>query len=180
MLRSTVATASAVHNRRASVVTVPRNGREGLAMRSSSCGCTKGMVNHNFSDAAREATGLELLASQSCAPCVLKHTAPLHSSHFCSNAKVAVALRLLCIDLLAQAQVLLRRGGIREGAFKCGDAKFLLFPTGYHTDPELCKPGTATPYVQNLNWDPKHAEHVPIHGMAEVRSRCLHPCSCVL
>lgn len=63
----------------------------------------------------------------------------------------------------------MRRGGIREGAFKCGDDRFILFPTGYHTDPELCKPGTATPYESNIEWDPKYAETIPIYGMAQVR-----------
>eukprot|EP00892_Ulva_mutabilis_P007818 jgi/Ulvmu1/5408/UM022_0203.1 len=69
-------------------------------------------------------------------------------------------------------QVLLRRGGIREGAFKCSDQnQFVLFPTGYHTDPELCKPGTATPYHQGLEWDPKHADSIPICGVAKAEDQ---------
>lgn len=69
--------------------------------------------------------------------------------------------------------MLLRRGGIREGPFKCGsDNAFVLFPTGYHTDPELCKPGTATPYHDSLDWDPKFADSVPIYGVAQVCSQC--------
>jgi hypothetical protein len=45
-------------------------------------------------------------------------------------------------------QILLRKGGIREGAFKPQAKNFLLFPTVFHTEEPLLKPGAAQRYQQ--------------------------------
>jgi hypothetical protein len=44
--------------------------------------------------------------------------------------------------------VLLRKGGIREPTFKPPSAEFLLFPTAFHAQGELLKPGIAERYQQ--------------------------------
>lgn len=40
-------------------------------------------------------------------------------------------------------QVLVRKGGIREPTFTPKTQRFLLFPTAFHTDAQLLKPGIA-------------------------------------
>lgn len=66
-------------------------------------------------------------------------------------------------------QCLIRRGGVREKAFQCPEGPFLLFPTGYHSTSELCKPGEARPYHNDdLMWDPKNSAQVPVKGYAVV------------
>ena len=45
--------------------------------------------------------------------------------------------------------MLLRKGGIREPSFKASrDARFLLFPTAFHTDKDLLQPAAAEALVQ--------------------------------
>lgn len=66
-------------------------------------------------------------------------------------------------------QCLIRRGGVREKAFECPKDPFLLFPTGFHSDSSLCKPGAAQPYYNDLMWDPKNAVQIPVKGYAVVR-----------
>jgi hypothetical protein len=43
----------------------------------------------------------------------------------------------------AAPQVLLRKGGIREPTFVPAARRFLLFPTAFHADAALLKPGVA-------------------------------------
>jgi hypothetical protein len=43
----------------------------------------------------------------------------------------------------AHAQVLVRKGGIREPTFTPKAQRFLLFPTAFHSDAQLLKPGIA-------------------------------------
>lgn len=45
-------------------------------------------------------------------------------------------------------QVLLRKGGIREPTFTPKATRFLLFPTAFHTDAQLLKPGVAEQFQQ--------------------------------
>lgn len=162
--------ASPTSIRCSSLAAVPRSGNRDKAMRSTGCRSTQGVVYHDLSDAAWKATGVVLAALCSCAPCVMVTVPGL------LNAWQLRGIGDICNDTTGShirccnVQVLLRRGGIREGAFNCRDAQFILFPTGYHTDPELCKPGTAIPYERDLEWDPRHADCIPIYGMAQVCS----------
>lgn len=58
---------------------------------------------------------------------------------------------------------------MREKAFQCPEGPFLLFPTGYHSNTSLCKPGEALPYQDDdLMWDPKNDVQVPLKGYAVV------------
>ena len=91
------------------------------------------------------------------------------------------ALRLCCHKRRrpahsARAQVLIRRGGVRERRFELpGPQPFLLFPTGFHNRPDLFQPGTAAPHSGGaLDWEPKDAARIPIKSVAQVRC-----CSCV-
>jgi hypothetical protein len=45
-------------------------------------------------------------------------------------------------------QVLLRKGGIREPTFTPKAQQFLLFPTVFHSEAQLLKPGIAERYQQ--------------------------------
>jgi hypothetical protein len=45
-------------------------------------------------------------------------------------------------------QVLLRKGGIREPTFTPKAQQFLLFPTAFHSEAQLLKPGIAERYQQ--------------------------------
>ena len=65
-------------------------------------------------------------------------------------------------------QVLLRKGGIREGTFQAREDTFLLFPTGFHTDEALLREGAAAPYLESLDWDPKAQPSFPIKSVAQV------------
>jgi hypothetical protein len=60
---------------------------------------------------------------------------------------------------------------VREEAFQCPKDPFLLLPTGFHSDTSLLKCGAASPYHNNdLMWDPKTSEHIPVKGYAVVRA----------
>lgn len=48
----------------------------------------------------------------------------------------------------AFSQVILRKGGLREPAFRPEDSSFLLFPTAFHTDARLLKPEARERYKQ--------------------------------
>lgn len=45
-------------------------------------------------------------------------------------------------------QVLFRKGGIREPTFQPKAKRFLLFPTAFHSDAQLLKPGVAEQFHQ--------------------------------
>lgn len=45
-------------------------------------------------------------------------------------------------------QVLFRKGGIKEPTFRPEAGTFLLFPTAFHTEQQLLKPGVAERYQQ--------------------------------
>ncbi len=44
--------------------------------------------------------------------------------------------------------MLFRKGGIKEPTFRPEAGTFLLFPTAFHTDQQLLKPGVAERYPQ--------------------------------
>lgn len=43
---------------------------------------------------------------------------------------------------------LLRKGGIKEPVFRPPGRRFLLFPTSFHTNTDLLKPGVAERYAK--------------------------------
>lgn len=51
-----------------------------------------------------------------------------------------------------QSQILVRKGGIREPTFTPKAQRFLLFPTAFHTDAQLLKPGVAEQFHQVRPW----------------------------
>ncbi|KAI7842904.1 hypothetical protein COHA_003416 [Chlorella ohadii] len=61
-----------------------------------------------------------------------------------------------CAAIAAGEQtILLRKGGIKEPTFTPAACQFLLFPTAFHTDAELLKPGAAQRYAAEVQYDPK-------------------------
>jgi hypothetical protein len=52
-------------------------------------------------------------------------------------------VRVVCV-----LQVLFRKGGIREPTFQPKAKRFLLFPTAFHSDAQLLKPGVAEQFHQ--------------------------------
>lgn len=50
---------------------------------------------------------------------------------------------LVLVCVYVHTQVLVRKGGIREPTFTPKTQRFLLFPTAFHTDAQLLKPGIA-------------------------------------
>ncbi|GBF95180.1 hypothetical protein Rsub_07893 [Raphidocelis subcapitata] len=74
-----------------------------------------------------------------------------------------------CAALGAGEQtILIRKGGIKEPKFVPEAAAFLLFPTSFHTDQQLLKPGAASKYREALDLDPKQLPAVPLAQYAEV------------
>ncbi|NJR41935.1 MAG: DUF1802 family protein [Akkermansiaceae bacterium] len=68
---------------------------------------------------------------------------------------------------------------MRDKAFQWPREPFLLFPTGFHSDPALVKEGAAQPYYNDdLMWDPKKDTHIPVKGYAVVRAAPV-PVSCM-
>jgi hypothetical protein len=55
---------------------------------------------------------------------------------------------LLLSSSLGGTQILLRKGGVREGAFAPAAHAFLMFPTAFHSQTQLLKPGIAQRYEQ--------------------------------
>ncbi|KAL4443498.1 hypothetical protein ABPG75_011235 [Micractinium tetrahymenae] len=61
-----------------------------------------------------------------------------------------------CAAIAAGEQtILLRKGGIKEPTFTPAAREFLLFPTSFHTDAQLLKPGAAQRYEAECAFDPK-------------------------
>jgi hypothetical protein len=58
-----------------------------------------------------------------------------------------------------------RKGGIREPTFTPKAQRFLLFPTAFHTDPQLLKPGVAEQFHQVRPWQKQQ------HGMGAGEGR---------
>lgn len=88
----------------------------------------------------------------------------------CDNKLLALKEWSLTVQALhtGQQQVLLRKGGLREPFFQPSAKLFPLFPTGFHSDTELLKPNTATVYCDDVNWDPKLADIIPVKCVAQV------------
>ncbi|KAG2438915.1 hypothetical protein HYH02_010710 [Chlamydomonas schloesseri] len=64
--------------------------------------------------------------------------------------------------------VLFRKGGIKEPTFRPEAGTFLLFPTAFHTDQQLLKPGVAERYAQAMALDPKKEAVLALPYVAEV------------
>jgi hypothetical protein len=64
--------------------------------------------------------------------------------------------------------ILIRKGGIREPTFVPEARAFLLFPTSFHTDQQLLKPGAAERYGAAVALEPRQLPAVPLAQYAEV------------
>eukprot|EP00878_Enallax_costatus_P009341 GHUV01009763.1.p1 GENE.GHUV01009763.1~~GHUV01009763.1.p1 ORF type:complete len:278 (+),score=73.38 GHUV01009763.1:139-972(+) len=66
-----------------------------------------------------------------------------------------------------QQTILLRKGGIREPTFTPKAQQFLLFPTSFHTEGQLLKPGIAERYQQEMQMEPKQMPQIPLRYFAK-------------
>lgn len=64
--------------------------------------------------------------------------------------------------------IILRKGGIREPAFRPAASKFLLLPTSFHSDARLLKPVANVKYHQDLAFDQKTATHLTVQHIASL------------
>eukprot|EP00882_Tetradesmus_deserticola_P005757 GHRQ01006062.1.p1 GENE.GHRQ01006062.1~~GHRQ01006062.1.p1 ORF type:complete len:279 (+),score=114.54 GHRQ01006062.1:79-915(+) len=64
--------------------------------------------------------------------------------------------------------VLLRKGGIREPTFTPKAQQFLLFPTAFHSQAQLLKPGIAERYQQEMQLEPRQLQHIPLAYFAAI------------
>uniref|UniRef100_A0A383V8R8 Uncharacterized protein n=1 Tax=Tetradesmus obliquus TaxID=3088 RepID=A0A383V8R8_TETOB len=64
--------------------------------------------------------------------------------------------------------VLLRKGGIREPTFTPKAQQFLLFPTAFHSEAQLLKPGIAERYQQEMQLEPRQLQHIPLAYFAAI------------
>lgn len=64
--------------------------------------------------------------------------------------------------------VLFRKGGIREPKFRPQSSEFLLFPTAFHTQADLLKPGVAERYQQELQLEPRQVPVLSLGTFARV------------
>ena len=69
-------------------------------------------------------------------------------------AAAAAAVAVVVVVGVASPQILLRKGGIREPTFTPKAQRFLLFPTAFHSDAQLLKPGVAEQF-QQVGCEPK-------------------------
>lgn len=74
-----------------------------------------------------------------------------------------------CAALGAGLQtVLVRKGGIREPTFTPKAQRFLLFPTAFHSDAQLLKPGIAEQFHEEMVLQPKEVDQLRLQYYAEV------------
>lgn len=64
--------------------------------------------------------------------------------------------------------VLLRKGGIDEAGFKIESRDLLLFPSYFHADASLLKPGIADRYKEEMALDPKAVPELQLSTFARV------------
>ncbi|KAI8463142.1 MAG: hypothetical protein J3K34DRAFT_445044 [Monoraphidium minutum] len=64
--------------------------------------------------------------------------------------------------------VLLRKGGIKELRFTPEARSFFLFPTSFHSDQQLLKPGAAARHAAAMALEPKALDVIPLGQYAEV------------
>eukprot|EP00775_Hariotina_reticulata_P010057 gene10057-biopygen12023 len=67
-----------------------------------------------------------------------------------------------------QQTILLRKGGIREPTFTPKARQFFMFPTAFHTQQQLLKPGIAEQYQPAMQLEPKQLLELPLTCFAEV------------
>ncbi|KAJ9522998.1 hypothetical protein QJQ45_023834 [Haematococcus lacustris] len=65
-------------------------------------------------------------------------------------------------------QILVRKGGIREPTFKPPTDQFILFPTSFHSDQELLKPGVGERYTSALALEPKQQSVLELSSWVQV------------
>ncbi|GAX82335.1 hypothetical protein CEUSTIGMA_g9764.t1 [Chlamydomonas eustigma] len=64
--------------------------------------------------------------------------------------------------------VLLRKGGIEEKGFRLEAKSFMLFPSYFHADNSLLKPGILERYEREMAFDPKTSAELHLRTYAEV------------
>ncbi|GFR47471.1 hypothetical protein Agub_g9200 [Astrephomene gubernaculifera] len=64
--------------------------------------------------------------------------------------------------------VLFRKGGIKEPTFRPEASAFLFFPTSFHTDQQLLKPGVAERYPEAMRLEPKSESVLQLPYVAQV------------
>lgn len=64
--------------------------------------------------------------------------------------------------------VLFRKGGIKEPLFRPEAPSFLLFPTAFHSEQQLLKPGVAGRYQEAMHFDPKAAPVLQLSYFAQL------------
>lgn len=74
-----------------------------------------------------------------------------------------------CAALSTGSQtVVLRKGGISEKGFTIPAARFLLFPTSFHSGSSLIQPGAASKFAQELKFEPKKEPILRIDTIARI------------
>jgi len=64
--------------------------------------------------------------------------------------------------------ILLRKGGIREPLFKPPGTEFFLFPTAFHSEAQLLKPGMEERYAEAMALEPKQLAVLPLTTFVQV------------
>ncbi|KAL6764733.1 hypothetical protein V8C86DRAFT_2469085 [Haematococcus lacustris] len=88
------------------------------------------------------------------------------------SPKTAGALKEWAVAIAALANgeqtILVRKGGIREPTFKPPTDQFILFPTSFHSDQELLKPGVGERYTSALALEPKQQSVLELSSWVQV------------
>ncbi|KAJ9522626.1 hypothetical protein QJQ45_019704, partial [Haematococcus lacustris] len=88
------------------------------------------------------------------------------------SPKTAGALKEWAVAIAALAKgeqtILVRKGGIREPTFKPPTDQFILFPTSFHSDQELLKPGVGERYTSALALEPKQQSVLELSSWVQV------------
>ena len=97
-----------------------------------------------------------------------------------SNASIALKEWAALVAAIGDGKqtILLRKGGIREGAFKPPSSSFYLFPTSFHSEGRLLKPCAEQAYSKVV----LHSTCVQASmcwGTTSLKSACLSPSWCL-
>lgn len=97
---------------------------------------------------------------------------PTLFTHGDPKQQLQLALKEWAVTCAALGQgdqtIILRKGGIREPAFRPAASTFLLFPTSFHSNTRLLKPMANVKYQQDLAFDQKTATHLTIKHIASL------------
>lgn len=105
------------------------------------------------------------------AAAVQSGTAAQHATAVPHSTKL-IALKEWAVTAAAlgagEQTILLRKGGIKEPRFTPEADRFVIFPTSFHTEQQLLKPGAAERYADEMQMEPRQLEVIPIAQYAEV------------